>query len=207
MINACEFGADSSRSHHDQGLRHFGEFENVVRIYDLLAIRLKTRDRPHDGAGRDDDVLRLDRLFLAVRKRDLDLSFAQDLAETVKDRNLILLHQIGHAGRVFRNNVGFVLLDARPVVLEAFYLQAEILKMRSLVIEMGRVQQRLCRDTSAQAARSAKPRVLFLFDDRDLQTQLPRSNRRYIAAGPRTDDSYVKLFRHRVFPLDYLVTN
>ena len=94
----------------------------MIGIDDLLAVGLKTGNRPYDRAGGDDDVFGLDRLFLAVGQGDLDLALAGDLAKTVEDRDLVLFHQIGHTGRVFGDDVGFVFLNAAPIVAQLFYL-------------------------------------------------------------------------------------
>ena len=97
MIDARKFGPDSSRAHHDEGLWHALQFEDVIGIYDRLAVGLKAGDGPNDGAGGDDDVLCLKRLCVAVGERDLDLAWPEDLGEAVIDRHLVLFHQIGHA--------------------------------------------------------------------------------------------------------------
>jgi hypothetical protein len=50
--------------------------------------------------------------FLAVGQRDLDLSLAEDLAKAVIDRDLVLLHQVGHAARRFWRLRQIVFLNA-----------------------------------------------------------------------------------------------
>ena len=45
-----------------------------------------------------------------------------DLSEAIEYRDLVLLHQVGHTGRVFGDDIGFVFLNARPVKAESRYL-------------------------------------------------------------------------------------
>ena len=121
-VHARKLDTDGTRTHNDHRLRHALEFEDVIGINDLFAVGLKTRDRTHDRAGRDNDVLGVDRLLFAVGERDLDLALADDLAKAVIDRGLVLFHQVGHAGGVFGDDVRFVFLNGRPVIAELFHL-------------------------------------------------------------------------------------
>ncbi len=168
MIHAGKFHTDRARTHNDHRFRHAGQFEYLIRVDDLLPVHLKTRNRPHDRAGGDDDVLGVDRLLFAAFEFDLNLAFAGDLAKAVENRDLVLFHQIGNAGRVFGDHIRLILLNAGPIVAQVLDLETEVLKMRRFVVQMGRVQQRLGRDAAAQAAGSAKPRVFFFFNQRDL---------------------------------------
>ena len=90
----------------------------MIGIDDLLAVGLEAGDRANDRSSGDDDVLRVDRLFLAIGEGDFDLSFSGDLTEAVKYSDLVLFHQIGHAGGILVDYSAFVLLNARPIVAE-----------------------------------------------------------------------------------------
>ena len=121
----------------------------MVGIYDLLSVRFKTRDRANDRTGRDDDVFRFDRFLFAVGERDLDLAGTEDLSKAVVNRDLVLFHQVGHAGSIFRNDIRFVFLNAAPVVSKLLYLQSEVLEFTGFLIKMRRIEQCLGRNTAA----------------------------------------------------------
>src|SRR5436190_7863398 len=136
VVDAGKLAADCTRTHYDERFRHSFKFENVIGIHDLLSVGLKAGNGQHYRASCDDDVFRVDRFLFSVSEGDLDLSLSKDLAETVINRGLVLLHQIGHAGRVFCNNVRFIFLNTRPVIAEILYLQSEVFEFARLLIKM-----------------------------------------------------------------------
>jgi hypothetical protein len=95
------------------------------------------------------------------------LPFPDDLAKAVEDRDLVLLHQIGHAGGVLVDDARLVLLNGGEVVAEAFGFESELFKLACFLIKMGRVEQCFRRNTASQTACSAELRVFFFFNDRD----------------------------------------
>ena len=82
----------------------------MIAVDDAHAVRLEAFDRTNNRAGGDDDVLRIDRLGLAILSCDCDLAGQRQLARAFEDRDLILLHQKLDALRVLGHDPLFALL-------------------------------------------------------------------------------------------------
>ena len=125
------------------------------------------------------------------------LPFAGELALAHHDRDLVLLHQVRDAlvellgdGAAARDDLGDV--ERGLVVAEAVGVG-----VLHVVEDFGRAQQRLGRDAAPVEADAAEQLAL---DDRGLQAQLRRADRRDIAAGPRAEDDEVVSVRHSMLP-------
>ena len=92
----------------------------------------------------------------------------------------------------------FPLTEVRGYVERTFAQVAKqkMLEFACFLVKMSCIEQCLCRNTPAQAARAAQSSILFLLDDRGLQTKLSRTYRGHIATGTGANDHNVKLFCH-----------
>ena len=128
----------------------------VVAVDDALAVGLKSWDGPDDRAGRDDDVLSLDGLGLAVGAGDFYSAGEGEAAHAAEDRHLVLLHQVGDAGRVLGDDLVLALLHVGEGELDFGRLHAELLRVLHLLVDVSGHQQLLRRDAPAQAAGAAQ---------------------------------------------------
>ena len=86
------------------------QLENVIAVYNLLAVCFKAGNWPHDGTGGDDDVFGLKCLLFSFDVGDFHLARQRELARALKDGDLVLLHQILDALRVLQHDFIFSLL-------------------------------------------------------------------------------------------------
>ena len=89
----AELEPDDAGADDEQLLRHFGEVERPGRGHHALFIDVDAVEAGDVRAGSDDDVLRLQRLRLAVGGFHLDLARRDDLSRAVKRLDLVLLEQ------------------------------------------------------------------------------------------------------------------
>src|ERR1044071_2004349 len=196
-VDGGELGADRAGAHDDERLRHLFEFEDVVGVDYTLAVGLEARDGADDRARRDDDVLRVDVLRLAVLARDRDLARQRQLARALEDGDGVLLHQELDALRVLRHDLRLALLHVLEGEPHLGDLHAEVLEVFvRLLVVVRRHQELLGRDAAAQRTRPAEP--LVLLDERHLQPQLRPAYRGHVPARPRPDHRHVELFRRQI---------
>ena len=151
--------------------------------------------RRHVGAGGDDDVLGADGLALAVIQ-DLDLAVADQAAEALQPRHLVLAEQELDALGEVRDHLVLAAHQGREVELDLAGLHAVL---RQLVaghrVEVRGLQQRLGRDAADIEAGAAEGAALL--DAGGLQAQLRRLDGADIAARAAADHHHVeRLFRH-----------
>ena len=153
------------------------------------------KGRSRARAGRHDDMLG-GQDFRPLLAGHFQLAGGQQLAIAHVDGNLVLLHQmrdaliqlLGHAARTGHHG-GQIGGNTRG-------RQAVGLGMLHLVKHFGAAQQGLGRDTAPVEADAAQ---IFAFDNRGLETQLCRADRRDIATGARTQNNHIIRFSHVVY--------
>src|SRR5262249_32452115 len=138
-----------------------------------------------------------ERLLLAFGIGNFNLAGKREFACAFEDRDLVFLHQILDALRVFEHDLVFSLLHVRKSQLNTGRLHTKIGGMLHLLVNMGRHQHLLGRNAPAQRAGAAKP-VIFL-DYGSLETQLSGADGRYITTRSTADNRYVKLFVSQFF--------
>ena len=89
----AELQPDHAGADHEKLRRHLRERERAGRRHDARLVDLDALQARDIRAGRDDDVLRLDGLRLAVRAGHLDLAGRDDLAAADERVDLVLLEQ------------------------------------------------------------------------------------------------------------------
>ena len=113
-------------------------------------------------------------------------------AEALEHRHLVLAQQALDAGRELVDHLVLARHDDGQVELRLPGHDAERLRVRELVEQVGRVQQRLGRDAAAMEAGSAQERILL--DDGGLEAELPGADRGDIAAGAGAQNCDVEDF-------------
>lgn len=117
-----------------------------------------------------------------MEKRDLVF------LEQVKDTVVVLLDDL-----VFASDQG-IEIEFDIVHLDAVFGKAGI----DLVVMLGRLQQRLGRNTSDVSASAARSRLAGIIgpgvDTRNIHAQLGGTNRGNVPTRPCTDNDYIKFF-------------
>ena len=111
-------------------------------------------------------------------------------------RSAELFHQMKHA-EAYGLSAGAPGFDLAKVVARSRG-KAIGVGMLHVVEYLGRAQQRLGRDA---APVEAYPAEILALDDRSLEAELARADRRDIAAGPRAKDDEVVSVSHVSFPV------
>ena len=159
------------------------KFERAGRRHDALLVDLDA-GKPRDiGAGGDDDVLRLQRLRLAVVGFHLDLAGRDDAAGAAKGFDLVFLEQKVDALDVALDVPVLVFeqrrqIDARRADLDAHLAE----RVPGLLIKLRGVQHRLRGNAADVEAGAAEGRVLL--DDGGLHPKLRGADGADVAAGP-----------------------
>ena len=130
-------------------------------------------------------------LALVALHRQLCRAGQRALAHVHGD--LVLLHQVRDARLSCLATPAAALHHRLKIGLYPFGNQAIILGVLHVVEDLGRAQQRLGRDAPPVEADPAEQLAL---DDRGLQPQLRRADRRDIAAGARSENDDVVLLSH-----------
>ena len=91
--------------------------------------------------------------------------------------------------RVLGDDLVLVGVDANHVDADVLGVDADLLAVQRLVVDLGRVEQRLGGDAAAQEAGAAE--AVVLLDDDDLHSKLSGADGGDIAAGAGADDREV----------------
>src|SRR5690606_9064401 len=179
VIEAGEFDADRARADDQQLCRHLGWSHRVAIVPHPFAVGRGERQVARPRTGSDDDVLGGQRLgtLLALH---LERVGALEGAGAEVDRDLVLLHQVRDALVELLGHAAAALHHRLEIGLDPLRNEAVVLRVLHLVIDLGRAQQRLRRDAAPVEADTAEQLAL---DDRRLQPELRRADRRDIAAG------------------------
>ena len=118
----------------------------------------------------------------------VSLPGAGELALAHVHRDLVLLHQAGDALVELLGDAAAARHDLGEVEAGAPARQAVSVGMLHMVKHLGRAQQRLGRDAAPVEADAAE---ILALDDRGLEPELRRADRRDIAAGARAENDEV----------------
>src|SRR5205809_1264021 len=180
-LDAHSAGADDA----DRFGHRLGD-DRVVGGDDVLAVESNARERLHDRAGGNDEVLRLHQLAVGLDR----VAVAQP-APGLDDLDLVLLHQVLDALVELADDGVSTLGDARVVVAHDLRLEAELSAAGGdAVVELGRLEEGLGGDAPDVEARPAE---LAALDQGDLQAELGGANRGGITAHSATQDRNVKI--------------
>ena len=156
---------------------------------DVLAVGLQARQGARPCAGREEDVRRRQgRRFLAVLQNG-QLALAGEPAVAVEHRDLVLLHQVFDAGIEPRRDPARALDHLGDIEGDIVRRQAEIAGMLHQMVDLRGAQQRLGRDAAPVEADAAE---MFALDQRRVQAELRRTDRRHITARPAADDDEIE---------------
>jgi len=159
-------------------------------VDETLLVDLDAFQSCYVGAGGDDNVLRLQRLDLAVGRLHLDLAGADDAPGTGKGIDLVLLEQKGDALGVAVDAVALEFHHGGKVELRLAEHDAHFWQRVARFLEpLRRLQQRFGRDAADVETGAAKRRPLL--DHRDLHAELRRPDRADIAAGTGADNNEI----------------
>ena len=182
-VGRGDLGAGCAGAGDDKGLRKLLERPGTPGV-DHAVGELDPGDRHRDGAGCQDDRLRVVRLAV-----NLDLAVTGQLSLACQDVDLVLLPE--HLDAVGEGlGDGFAaLLHGRPVDRDAAGLDAEVGALLGHGREdLGRMQDGLGRDARVV---EAAPAWLVALDDGGLLAELRGANRGNVAAGPAADHDRV----------------
>jgi hypothetical protein len=191
-----ELDADRPRADHQQRLGDRGGRHRLEVGPDELLVGLDARQHPRARARGDDDVFgliaarrqhALGRLALGGLDRDPAGSVDDGLAPDHRD--LVLLHQEGDAGVEPSRHLARALNHRLGVVADLLRGEPVVLGVLELMEHLGRAQQRLGGDAAPVEADAAQ---VVALDDRRLEAELRRPDRRDVAARPGADDDDVE---------------
>ena len=193
--------SDDAGADHAEPLRHGIELERTPGIDDAVVVVFCERQLDRHRTGRDDDVGRCDDLRLAADRREFDLFARQQPAMAHEPVDLVRLEQARNTVRELAHDTGTPFLHGGEVELHAAGLDAVFTELVfSAVVQLGRLQQCLRRDTArvqaGTAERVAAVPVLPFVDARDFLAVLRRPDRRHIACGPGAYDDDVVALAH-----------
>ncbi len=191
-VETGELDPDRARSDDQQFARHFRRSHCVAVGPDALAVRLCERKLAGPRAGRDDDVLRGKLGRLAVGG-DAQLALTGQLPLAHHHRDLVLLHQVRDALVELLGDVAAPLHHLGEIEARLPGRQPVFVRVLDEVEHLRRAEQRLGRDAPPVEADAAQTLPL---DDRRLQPQLRRTDRRDIAPRPRPQDDDIILLGH-----------
>src|ERR671910_378936 len=142
-------------------------------------VELQTGQGVDGRAGRDQDVLRLELLLLAVF-----------------GHYLYLLDQTLHAAPELVDDLFAALGGLRVVELYLADLDPEVFAVSGVVQEMGRLEQCFGRDAAYVQTSASEMPALPLLDEGYAHPQLAGPDRRYVSRVPAADYYEVEVFRH-----------
>src|SRR5688572_5643492 len=158
----------------------------------MLAVSFETWDRTDHRTGRDDNVLRLDRLLLAFSVSDFNFSGQSEFAGSFEYRDFVFLHQVFNAFGILQYDFVFAFLNVGKGELNSRRLHAEVSCVLHLFVDVGG-HQHLLRGNAATQSAGATEACIFL-NNGGFQTELPGANGGYVTAGTAADNRYIKLF-------------
>ena len=190
-----ELHADGAAAENDHRLRHFAQCDGLITGDDARAIDRNARNAPGRRAGGDHDLVGC-RHALRVAVDHLDPSAPGDRRGAFDPFDLVLPEEELDALGEARDH--FVLAGLHLVHVDADRaLGDRDTPLLDVLDDLERVrvlEQRFGRNAAPDQARAAE-RILLL-DDRDLQTQLRRTNGRDVAAGSSANHHNIEFARH-----------
>src|SRR5207253_148916 len=135
-----EFHADRARAHNHQRLGNLAQFEDLDISKDAVAL-FQLWHHPSFRAGGENDVLRLKRLAIALRKLDCEhaaLSGAGELSVTFNSLNFIFAHQELETFGVLAYDFRLPLLNRAPIQFARVHsLNAKLFCFLKMVPDFG----------------------------------------------------------------------
>ena len=174
-----------------------GERKRLGAADDGFAVELRKRQLYRHAARRDDDVFGFDFLCLAGRRFDGDLAGRGDRSETLERRHLVRFHQRADAAVHRFHDLVLALKHLREIdrnVVDHDAMFGRFLFCEHDVVARG--EQRLARNAADVETGAAE--ILFLFDNRGLESELAGADGGYITARTGANDDNVKFF-HKSF--------
>ncbi len=164
----------------------------MIAVHNVYAVGFEAGNRTDNRTGGDNDVFGFERLFLAFSISDFNFAGQREFAGAFEDSDLVFLHQILDALRVFQHHLVFSLLHVGKSELNPGRLDAKISGMLHLFVNMRGHQHLLGGNAATQRTRASKP-VIFL-DYGSLKAQLAGANGGHVTTRPTADNRYIKLF-------------
>src|SRR5690606_22929165 len=199
-VETRELDPDRAGADDQEPGRHFGWRHRMPIGPHALAVGRRERQVALPRAGRDDDMLGGERLA-ALLALHFELPGRGHPALAHVHGDLVLLHQVSDALVELLRHPARALHHCLKSGLYLLGNEAILLGVLHVVINLGRAQQRLGRDAPPVEADPAEQLAL---DDRGLEPELRRADRRDVAAGARSEDDDIVLFSHwnlRLIPL------
>src|SRR5215213_10777332 len=162
-------------------------------------VELKAWQGVDGRAGGDQDVLSFE-FLLAVFGLYLYLLGFDEASYSVVHGDLVLLHQALHAAPELVDDLFAALGGLRVVELYLADLDPEVFAVSGVVQEMGRLEQRFCRDAAHVQACASEMPALPLLDKGHAHSQLAGPDRRYVSRVPTADYYEVEVLRHLLAP-------
>ena len=159
----AELQPDHAGTDQTEPARHCLQLQGAGRRNDRLLVHLDAREGRHLRAGRDQDVLRVDRLLATVRLLGDDRVRAGDRAEAVDVRDFVLFEQLRDtAGQRFDRLrlLAHQHVQVEPHVLHVDAAGRQVARVGHMVV-VRVVQQRFRRDAAHVQAGAAERVVLF----------------------------------------------
>ena len=193
-VQRADLDADVAAADDDEPLRDGVERQRPGRIDDPLAVELEARDLDRARAGRDHDVVGLNRRLAAVRGGQLDGVARGQARHARAVVAAVRLEQDLDAAGELADDLGLPALHLDHVDADVVREDADVAAVAELVVGLGRVDQRLGRDAADIQADAAR---LVALDHHRLLLELPQPDAGDIAARACSD--------HQRFDVDLLV--
>jgi hypothetical protein len=193
-IDRAEFETDDATAHHDEVLRHFGEFEGLGGGDDALLVDGDERQGGRLGTCGDDGLGGFERLGGAIGLGDGDAGLGGEAAMAGIDIDLVLLHQEVDAACGLIDHVLLAFDHLADVDLGGGDVDAVLLEVvQGVVVVLRRVEECLGRDAAHIEAGATEHGIAL--DDGGLHAQLGAADGRNITSGAGADHYYI-IFCH-----------
>ena len=198
VVHRRELAADGAGADDHDVLREGRRSQHIVTGQDPLPVRGQARQALDPASGGQDHVGRLEdavaaatRFSVVARLGDADLVRSLEPASSGDPGHLVLVDQGLEPGPQALHDL--ILSGGHLDVVDAGLAgdrQPVVLGVMKMVDKARGLEERLGRDTPAM---KAGPADLVLVDERDLQAQLGRSERRRVAARPGAEHHEIEV--------------
>ena len=192
-VDRRELDADGAAAHDDQRLRNLLEVNRLVAGDDARVIDLDARHAARRRAGRDDDLLRLERLLVALE--DFHLARPASRAVPLIQSILFFLNRnstpLVSPSTILSLRVCTCFMSMAGVPVGNRH--APLLRVLNHLQRVGVLEQRLGGNAAPDQTGAAER--LLLLDDGDLLPKLRRANRGDVSAGAGADHDDIVRFR------------